>query len=117
MKRYGPGGPDDVKRGITGIDWDHVIMLRLWAKGVQMACSFDPDKVIAALRNEPSIETILGPGKMSGKEMWGVDNMISPPIPINEVRGGCNPAPLERTIEGSKLVIAIADVLTGTRYF
>jgi branched-chain amino acid transport system substrate-binding protein len=88
MKRYGPGGPDDVKRGITGIDWDHVIMLRLWAKGVQMACSFDPDKVVAALRKEPSIETILGPGKMSGKEMWGVDNMISPPIPINEVRGG-----------------------------
>ena len=88
MQRYGPGGPDDVKRGITGIDWDHVIMLRLWAKGVQMACSFDPDKVVAALRNEPSIETILGPGKMSGKEMWGVDNMISPPIPINEVRGG-----------------------------
>jgi branched-chain amino acid transport system substrate-binding protein len=87
-ERYGPGGPDDVKRGITGIDWDHVIMLRLWAKGVQMACSFDPDKVITALRNEPSIETILGPGKMSGKEMWGVDNMISPPIPINEVRGG-----------------------------
>ena len=88
MQRYGPGGPDDVKRGITGIDWDHVIMLRLWAKGVQMACSFDPDKVVAALRKESSIETILGPGKMSGKEMWGVDNMISPPIPINEVRGG-----------------------------
>ena len=88
VKRYGPGGPDDVKRGITGIDWDHVIMLRLWAKGVQMACSFDPDKVIAALRKETSIETILGPGKMSGAEMWGIDNMISPPIPINEVRGG-----------------------------
>ena len=88
LKRYGPGGPDDVHRGINGIDWDHVIMLRLWAKGVQLACTFDPDKVLEAMRAEESIETILGPGKMSGAEMWGLDNMISPPIPINEVRDG-----------------------------
>lgn len=88
LKRYGPGGPDDVHRGITGIDWDHVIMLRLWAKGVQLAGSFNPDKVLAALRNEDSLLTILGPGKMSGKEMWGIDNMIATPIPFNEHRGG-----------------------------
>ena len=36
---------------------------------------------------------------------------------INEVRGGCNPAPLERKIVGDKLVIATADILTGARYF
>jgi len=36
---------------------------------------------------------------------------------INEIRGGCNPAPLERTVAGDKLVIAIADILTGQRYF
>jgi uncharacterized membrane protein len=36
---------------------------------------------------------------------------------INEVRGGCNPAPLERTIKGDQLVIASADILTGARYF
>lgn len=88
LKRYGPGAPEDVKRGITGIDWDHVIMLRLWAKGVQLAGTFNPDKVLEALRAEESVATILGPGKMSGKEMWGIDNMISTPIPINEVRNG-----------------------------
>jgi branched-chain amino acid transport system substrate-binding protein len=88
MERYGPGGPDDVKREITGIDWDHVIMLRLWAEGVQLACSFDPDRVLEALRAQESIETILGPGKMTGEDMWGLDNMVSPPIPINEVRNG-----------------------------
>jgi branched-chain amino acid transport system substrate-binding protein len=88
LKRYGPGAPDDVHRGITGIDWDHVIMLRLWAKGVQLAGTFNPDKVIEALRAEKSILTILGPGRMSGNEMWGIDNMISTPIPFNEVRGG-----------------------------
>jgi branched-chain amino acid transport system substrate-binding protein len=88
IKRYGPGGKDDVHRGITGIDWDHVIMLRLWAKGVELAGSFNPDKVLDALRKEDSILTILGPGKMSGKEMWGIDNMIATPIPFNEHRGG-----------------------------
>jgi len=36
---------------------------------------------------------------------------------INEIRGGCNPAPLERTVVGDKLVIAVADILTGQRYF
>ena len=88
LKRYGPGAPDDVKRHITGIDWDHVIMLKVWAQGAQMAGSFDPDKILAALRAADSVPTILGPGVMTGKDMWGIDNMISPPIPINEVRGG-----------------------------
>ena len=36
---------------------------------------------------------------------------------INEIRGGCNPAPLDRQVTGDKLVIAIADILTGQRYF
>ncbi len=88
LKRYGPGAPEDVKRGITGIDWDHVIMLRVWAQGVQLAGTFHPDKVLEALRKEDSILTILGPGKMSGKEMWGIDNMIATPIPFNEHRNG-----------------------------
>ena len=36
---------------------------------------------------------------------------------INEVSGGCNPAPLTRKIEGDKVVIAIEHVLAGKRYF
>lgn len=87
-ERYGPGGPEDVKRQITGIDWDHVITLKVWAEGVKAAKTLDPDRVLDTLRGEESIPTILGPGKMRGKEMWGIDNMVSPPIPINEVRGG-----------------------------
>ena len=94
MKRYGPGGPDDVHRGITGIDWDHVIMLKVWAEGVQMACSFEADKVIAALQAADSVDTILGPGPFTGAEMWGRDNMVATPIPINEHRNG------EKRIQG-----------------
>lgn len=38
-------------------------------------------------------------------------------VRINEVKGGCNPSPLERRIEGTKLVITAADLQTGARYF
>ena len=88
MSRYGPGAPEDVHREITGIDWDHVITMKVWAEGVTLAGSVEPDAVLEALRAQESFDTILGPAKMRGKEMWGIDNMISPPIPINEVRGG-----------------------------
>ncbi|RJQ65985.1 MAG: DUF2318 domain-containing protein [Desulfobacteraceae bacterium] len=36
---------------------------------------------------------------------------------INEVQGGCNPAPLTRTIEGDRLVIRTNDIEQGQRYF
>ncbi len=88
MGRYGPGAPETVNREITGIDWDHVITLMVWAEGAQFAGTFDPDAVLKSLRAQASVPTILGPAKMAGKEMWGIDNMISPPIPINETRDG-----------------------------
>lgn len=36
---------------------------------------------------------------------------------VNEVKGGCNPAPLNRNIVGDKLVIQASDILEGKRYF
>ncbi|MGL1931844.1 MAG: DUF2318 domain-containing protein [Desulfotalea sp.] len=36
---------------------------------------------------------------------------------INEVKGGCNPAPLDRTSRGDQLVIQVTDILSGTRFF
>lgn len=40
-----------------------------------------------------------------------------PSVLINEVRGGCNPAPLNRTTEGDELVIRLDDILAGAGYF
>ncbi len=40
-----------------------------------------------------------------------------PSLQINEVRGGCNPAPLERAIDGADLVIRASDILAGAGYF
>ena len=37
---------------------------------------------------------------------------------INEVRGGCNPAPLTRTVQGDKVIIQAADLIReGSFYF
>jgi uncharacterized membrane protein len=40
-----------------------------------------------------------------------------PSVRINEVRGGCNPAPLDRKIIGSNLAIHVNDILSGSGYF
>ena len=36
---------------------------------------------------------------------------------VNEVKGGCNPAPLKRQIEGQNLVIQVDDIRKGQQYF
>ena len=38
-------------------------------------------------------------------------------VKVNEIKGGCNPAPLDRTVVGDKLVIKIADIVQGSQYF
>ena len=41
-----------------------------------------------------------------------------PSTKINEIRGGCNPAPLDRTVDGSEVLIKASDIVTeGQRYF
>lgn len=38
-------------------------------------------------------------------------------VRINQVQGGCNPAPLTRTIQGGKLIIKVSDIIKGKSYF
>jgi len=38
-------------------------------------------------------------------------------VQVNEVRGGCNPAPLERTVVNGELIIQVDDIQKGKRYF
>ncbi len=40
-----------------------------------------------------------------------------PSVKINEVKGGCNPAPLARKVEGGYLVIKKSDIAAGKDYF
>ncbi len=38
-------------------------------------------------------------------------------VRVNEVKGGCNPAPLNRKVENGKVVIEVKDILDGFQYF
>jgi uncharacterized membrane protein len=38
-------------------------------------------------------------------------------VKVNEVKGGCNPAPLAREVVGDNLVIKVSDIKEGQRYF
>jgi uncharacterized membrane protein len=38
-------------------------------------------------------------------------------VKVNEVRGGCNPAPLKREVVGDQLVIQPPDLMQGAQYF
>lgn len=38
-------------------------------------------------------------------------------VKVNEVQGGCNPAPLKRTIRGDQVVIRVEDLKKGRGYF
>ena len=40
-----------------------------------------------------------------------------PSVKVNEVKGGCNPAPLKREVEGDQLIIKIEDIMEGDKYF
>ena len=38
-------------------------------------------------------------------------------VKVNEVQGGCNPAPLERSIENGRVVIKTAAIIGGSNFF
>jgi len=38
-------------------------------------------------------------------------------VKVNEVKGGCNPAPLNRRVENGKVIIEVKDILDGSQYF
>ena len=40
-----------------------------------------------------------------------------PSARVNEVRGGCNPAPLNRKVENGNVIIRVSDILQGMPYF
>ncbi len=40
-----------------------------------------------------------------------------PSVSVNEVKGGCNPAPLTRQLENGMLVIRVSDILEGKTFF
>lgn len=88
MSRYGPGAPEDVHREHNALDWDYNLMLEAWAWAAEAGGSLDPDVIFKTLREAKSINTLLGPAVMAGQDMYGIQNMLSYPVSICEIRGG-----------------------------
>ena len=40
-----------------------------------------------------------------------------PSVKVNEIKGGCNPAPLQRRVENGQVIIRLSDIAAGKRYF
>jgi uncharacterized membrane protein len=36
---------------------------------------------------------------------------------LNVIKGGCNPAPLNRKVVGGRVIIKVQDILSGSGYF
>jgi len=88
ISRFGPGAPEDVHRPHNALDWDYNLMLEAWAWAAEDGGSLDPDDVLRTLREAKSIDTLLGPAVMSGEDMYGIQNMLSYPVSITEIRDG-----------------------------
>ena len=88
-------------------------------KSIQFFVLKSSDGVIRAAFNACDVCFLDKQGyRQEGDEM--VCNACGQRFPselINEVRGGCNPSPLERTIDGNDVVIRVEDILAGSNYF
>jgi hypothetical protein len=57
-------------------------------QAIQEAQSFDTEKVATTLETMKSIETIYGPGRMGGQEIFGINHAIHRATPISRLMNG-----------------------------
>ena len=57
-------------------------------QGIETAQSFDTDKVVQALENMESIDTIYGKGRMGGMEIFGINHVVVRPITLSRIMHG-----------------------------
>ena len=75
----------------TTLNMDHALVLQgLYPllQGIEKAQSFDTDKVVATMENMKSIDTIYGPGRMSGQDLFGINHVIYSPPMISRIMNG-----------------------------
>jgi uncharacterized membrane protein len=126
----GPGGsfqPVNAEAGVVSLPLEDI------SDGIAHYYSFDPgygDKVnFFVLRSSDGvIRAAFDACDVCYREKKGYrqegDFMVCnncgqrfPSAQINVLRGGCNPAPIERNIEGQHLLIKASDIESGRTYF
>jgi branched-chain amino acid transport system substrate-binding protein len=88
MKDYRAIVEKDLKTTFT---MDHTVLLEgiyPLLQGIEKAQSFDTDKVVATMENMKSIDTIYGPGRVSGQELFGINHVIYRPPMISRIMNG-----------------------------
>ena len=56
--------------------------------------------------------------RVAARAPEGLNKVSAEPFKINEIKGGCNPAPLSRTAKGDKIIVKVKDIIEqGSFYF
>jgi branched-chain amino acid transport system substrate-binding protein len=88
MKEYRAIVEKDLKTTFT---MDHTVILEgLYPllQGIEKAQSFDTDKVVAAMESMKAVDTIYGPGRVGGQELFGINHVIYRPPMISRIMNG-----------------------------
>ncbi len=88
LKEYRPIVEKDLK---TTLNMDHAMLLEALyplLQGIEKAQSFDTDRVVSTLENMKSLETIYGPGRMGGQEVFGINHVVYRPPMISRIMNG-----------------------------
>jgi branched-chain amino acid transport system substrate-binding protein len=75
----------------TTLNMDHAIVIEgLYPllQGIEKAQTFDTGKVVATLENMKSIDTIYGPGRMGGQDVFGINHVIRRPATLSRIMSG-----------------------------
>ena len=75
----------------TPFNLDHTLVIEALyplLQAIQEAQSFDTEKVATTFENMKSIDTIYGPGRMGGQEIFGINHVIRRATPISRIMNG-----------------------------
>jgi branched-chain amino acid transport system substrate-binding protein len=75
----------------TTLNMDHALLIEgLYPllQGIEKAQSFDTDKVAQTLENMKHIDTIYGPGRMGGEDVFGTNHVVYRPPMISRIVNG-----------------------------
>lgn len=75
----------------TTLNMDHILLIEAFyplLQGIEKAQTFDTDKVVTALEGMKSIDTIYGPGRMGGQDLFGNNHVVRGPIGLSRIMNG-----------------------------
>jgi branched-chain amino acid transport system substrate-binding protein len=72
----------------NAVSWEYAGILESWKLGVELAGSYEPLDVLAALKGMETFPHVFGPAKWWGKDFFGVDNAPIGRWPVVQMQNG-----------------------------